>query len=75
MNKISQDWADQLAKTDKAEHRPNNDYGENIFIIMSNEKVSQLGNRAVDNWYSEIQYFDFQKTEEVMSDSTKACNV
>lgn len=73
MNKISQDWADRLAKDDKASHRPNNAYGENIFMIFSSEKVTDLGIKAVDSWYSEIEFFNFQGTNEDMIASTKAC--
>lgn len=75
MNKISQDWANELAKTDHASHRPNNKYGENIFIIMSKDEVTQLGVKAVDNWYSEVKNFNFQQTETEMSASKNACNM
>jgi len=72
LNEISQEWADNLAKKDKASHRPNNSYGENIYIIMSTEKVMDLGKKAVDSWYSENKYFNFQGTNKDMAASTKA---
>jgi len=74
LNKLSQNWANELAKTDKASHRSNNTYGENIYTIKSTEQVTELGVKAVDNWYSEIKYFDFQGTNDDMAASTKACN-
>lgn len=74
ISKISQNWADELAKTDKAAHNPNSGYGENIFIMLSKEKITQLGVKAVDSWYSEAKYFDSQGTDDEMSASTKACN-
>lgn len=74
MNKFSQNWADELAKTDKASHRPNNAYGENIYTIKSTEQVIELGVKAVDSWYSEIKFFNFQGSNDDMAASTKACN-
>lgn len=75
LSDVSQDWADQLAKKDIVTHRPNNVYGENIYVIMSLEKVIDLGIKAVDSWYSEIQYFDLQGTNKDMAASIKACNL
>lgn len=75
LNEISQDWANKLAKTDNASHRPNNEYGENIYIIMSKHEVTEVGVKAVDYWYSEVKYFNFQQTEREMSASKNACNV
>lgn len=74
MNVICQDWADKMVKKNKASHRPNNEYGENIYIIQSSNKVTDLGVKAVDNWYSEIQFFNFQGTDMEMDNSTEACN-
>lgn len=73
LNKISQDWADELAKNDIASHRPNNVYGENIYKIRSTQKITELGVRAVDSWYNEIKFFNFQGTNKDMAASTKAC--
>lgn len=72
LNKFSQNWADELAKTDKASHRPNNAYGENIYTIKSTEQVTELGVKAVDSWYSEIKFFNFQGSNDDMAASTKA---
>lgn len=33
-----------------------------------------LGKKAVDSWYSENKYFNFQGTNKDMAASTKACN-
>lgn len=75
MTELSQDWADNLAKVDVASHRPNNDYGENIYMIWSTEKVPDLGSKSVDSWYSEIELFNFQGTNEEMAASTNARNL
>lgn len=74
LSKFSQEWADQLASVDKASHRPKNVYGENIFIIKSSAPVTELGIRAVDSWYDEIKYFNFQGTNDEMTASTKSRN-
>ncbi|XP_025204884.1 Golgi-associated plant pathogenesis-related protein 1-like [Melanaphis sacchari] len=72
LNEISQNWADELAKTDIASHRPNNAYGENIYYIQSTDKVTELGVKAVNSWYNEIKFFDFQGSEDDMAASKKA---
>lgn len=74
MNAICQDWADKMVKQNKAFHRPNNEYGENIYTILSTNKVTELGVKAVDMWYSEIEFFDFEGTNTEMDNFTKACN-
>ncbi|XP_025411814.1 protein PRY1-like isoform X2 [Sipha flava] len=75
LNAICQDWADKMVKQNKASHRFNNEYGENIYTILSilsTNKVTELGVKAVDSWYSEIEFFDFQGTNTEMDASTKA---
>jgi hypothetical protein len=67
-----------MVKQNKASHRFNNEYGENIYTILSilsTNKVTELGVKAVDSWYSEIEFFDFQGTNTEMDASTKACNL
>lgn len=44
-------------------------------MIMSSEKVMDLGVKAVDNWYQEIKFFDFQETNKDMTASINACNL
>lgn len=75
LNDVGQEWADELAKSDKAFHRPDNAYGENIYMIKSTEKVTDLGTKAVDKWYEEIKFFDSHGTNEKMAASAKACKV
>lgn len=56
-------------------HRPDSNYGENIYAIWPVKKVPQLGTKAVDAWYNEVKYFDFNASETKMSSSNKACNL
>lgn len=65
---------DHLAKIKKMKHRSKRVYGENIFVIQSSQKITKLGTTAVNNWYSEVNYFNFKESENYMSSSTKACN-
>lgn len=58
--KYAQEWADNLAKRDKFEHRPNNKFGENIYMAWSSDPSKQVsGAEAVDSWYSEIKDHTF----------------
>jgi len=56
--KISQAWANELAKKGKMQHSTTK-YGENIY--WNTEPID--GAIAVTNWYSEIKDFDFNKME------------
>ncbi|XP_064457523.1 Golgi-associated plant pathogenesis-related protein 1-like [Ornithodoros turicata] len=60
LTKVAQDWADTLAKRDRFEHRPNNTYGENIYMAWSSDPNKEVpGGDAVDSWYSEIKDYTF----------------
>ncbi|XP_064457520.1 Golgi-associated plant pathogenesis-related protein 1-like isoform X2 [Ornithodoros turicata] len=60
LTKVAQDWADTLAKRDRFEHRPNNSYGENIYMSWSSDPNKEVpGAAAVDSWYSEIKDYTF----------------
>lgn len=58
--KISQAWADNLAKRKTLEHSNNNDYGENIFCVSSSDpNLSITGDEPVKSWYEEIKFHKF----------------
>lgn len=58
--RYAQEWADTLAKRDAFSHRPNNKYGENIYMAWSSDPTKEVtGREAVDSWYSEIQQHQF----------------
>lgn len=75
LNAISEDWANELAEKNQFFHRPNNKYGENLYYIQSTTEVTEVGVSAVDSWYSEIEFFDFQGTSAEMDSATRACNL
>lgn len=55
---MAQDWANHLAQSDTMQHRPNNNYGENIYATTA-DNVN--GKDAVDSWYGECaQYRDYK---------------
>lgn len=54
--KYAQEWADNLAKRDRFEHRQDHKYGENIYMAWSSDPTKEVtGREAVDSWYSEIK--------------------
>ncbi|XP_042859515.1 uncharacterized protein LOC122245623 isoform X2 [Penaeus japonicus] len=60
LNKVAKDWADTIARKDVMQHRPNGQYGENIYCAWSSNPAHQIkGSEAVDSWYSEIKDFRF----------------
>lgn len=60
LNKVAKDWADTIARKDVMQHRPNNQYGENIYCAWSSNPAHKIkGSEAVDSWYSEIKDFRF----------------
>lgn len=75
LNKVSQYWANELAKKDKFVHN-HGIYGENIYMtVFSKTKDIPYGAKAVNAFYDEKKYFDFYGTEKEMIASNKACNI
>ncbi|XP_002735613.1 Golgi-associated plant pathogenesis-related protein 1-like [Saccoglossus kowalevskii] len=61
LNKQAQDWAEQIAKSDRFGHRPNNKYGENIYYAMNSRGLGTLtGEGVVQSWYDEIKKYNFK---------------
>jgi uncharacterized protein YkwD len=52
---FSKEWALYLAKKKQFKHKPNNHYGENLFIISYKTTDGTL---AVNDWASEKQYMN-----------------
>ncbi|KAK7791609.1 hypothetical protein R5R35_008140 [Gryllus longicercus] len=62
MCQYSEEWAKRLATTGKLEHRPNNEFGENLFCVWSSDSNHKVtGREPVDNWYAEIKNHVFGK--------------
>lgn len=60
LSKLSQEWANILIAKDTLEHRPNNEYGENIYCISSTDPNFMVtGDKPVQSWYDEITFYEF----------------
>lgn len=60
LDAFAKEWCESLAKRNKMEHRPNNEYGENLYMA---ENVDVPGELPVKRWYDEIQQYDFNKAK------------
>lgn len=62
LSKYAEEWAKELVKKGKMEHRDQNDYGENIFYAWSSDPNFVVsGKDPVDKWYAEIKDHKFGK--------------
>ncbi|CAL4073851.1 unnamed protein product, partial [Meganyctiphanes norvegica] len=60
LNRFAKEWAIICARRDTMEHRPNNQYGENIYRSWSSTPGHKIkGNVPVESWYEEISDFIF----------------
>ncbi|CAD7077045.1 unnamed protein product [Hermetia illucens] len=50
------EWAQYLADHNEFRHRPNNQFGENLYWASGSNVT---GEDVVDNWYNEIKFYDF----------------
>ncbi|KAK6621336.1 hypothetical protein RUM43_011642 [Polyplax serrata] len=58
--KYAQEWAEELARLDRMEHRKNRKYGENLYCFKStNCGVVATASQACKSWYNEIKNYDF----------------
>ncbi|XP_071948909.1 Golgi-associated plant pathogenesis-related protein 1-like, partial [Antedon mediterranea] len=61
LNKIAQAYADQLAKTDSFRHSKRDGLGENLAMHFSSESTNYSGGEATQQWYSEIEKYNFDR--------------
>ncbi|XP_076264117.1 uncharacterized protein LOC143198658 isoform X2 [Rhynchophorus ferrugineus] len=58
--KCAEEWARHLASRNILEHRPESNYGENIYCLYSSDPTFTInGNTPVDTWYDEIKDHPF----------------
>lgn len=68
MSKLSQKWAEELAKKDAMAYSLNKEYGESIYCGWSADPNTKVSARdCVDKWYSEINDFSFGNEPEVLT--------
>ncbi|XP_066258178.1 uncharacterized protein [Euwallacea similis] len=62
ISKVAEEWAKYLASKNKLEHRPQSNYGENIYCLYSSDSNFKInGNTPVDSWYEEIKNHAFSR--------------
>ncbi|KAJ2943965.1 hypothetical protein O0L34_g8287 [Tuta absoluta] len=68
ISKISQKWAEELAKKDSMAYSLNQKYGESIYCGWSADpNVKVRARDCVEKWYSEINDYSFGREPEVLS--------
>jgi len=56
----AQQWADRLAATNRFDHKPNNDYGENLYSQWATSANADCSaQRAVESWYDECKGYSY----------------
>ncbi len=58
MAAYAQQWAQENARTNTMQHRPNNKYGENIYWVSGG---ALTGAGVADSWYSEAGKYNYGK--------------
>ncbi|XP_055845001.1 uncharacterized protein LOC129911287 [Episyrphus balteatus] len=56
LSQVAKEWAEHLALKDAFYHRPNNEYGENLYYV---EGIPCRAKMAVKAWYDEIDLYDY----------------
>lgn len=61
LNKLAEDWAEHLAQTHTFEHRPNNRYGENLYMMTGGGTGFADAESAFRSWADEEAEYDYDK--------------
>lgn len=62
ISSFSQKWSDYLLSTNKFQHSGTKLYGENLAFFQGyGNNLVTLVKIAIDAWYNEIKYYNFQK--------------
>merc|ERR1719167_1845114 len=59
LSKTAQEWAETLLRENSFRHRPNNKFGENIYMSSRFPAKKPDPKEAVKSWYSEIKRYQF----------------
>lgn len=60
LNRYAQEWAETLAREDRFAHRPNSQYGENLYCLWSSDPNAKANAKDVcRSWYDEIKEYTF----------------
>ncbi|KAJ0181412.1 hypothetical protein K1T71_003497 [Dendrolimus kikuchii] len=68
ITKISQKWAEELAKKDAMAYSLNQNYGESVYCGWSADSNTKIRAKdCVEKWYSEINEYSFGKEPEILN--------
>ena len=56
---MAQKYSEYLASISNMKHSENKNYGENLYYCFSNLEICLTGEKVSENWYSEINDYDF----------------
>ena len=56
----AQEWADQLAKMGRLQHRREDNMGQNLAYMSTSNPDSVTGKQLVQMWYDEIKNYNFK---------------
>ncbi|WP_327117987.1 CAP family protein [Nocardia sp. NBC_01730] len=59
LNKVAEEWAQHLARTHSFEHRPNSEYGENLYMMTSGGSGHAGAAEAFRAWADEEAVYDY----------------
>lgn len=60
LSALAQEWAEKLAREERFAHRPNFEYGENIYCLWSSDRNEKANPReVVRSWYEENKEFNY----------------
>lgn len=70
MNTVAQNWAEYIASQSIMQHSQNHEYGENIYM---RSESADLGIKAVNAWYNEMQFFHPSDNENTVVAKREMC--
>ena len=59
IEKIAQQYSNELAERDVMAHSGNSYYGENLYYCFSSSGICVTGIKASESWYGVEQYYDY----------------
>ncbi|GHH31622.1 CAP family protein [Lentzea cavernae] len=61
VSRTAQEWADHLHETNDFQHRPGNQYGENLYATSRKRSIDSAAADALEAWYRESRGYDYDE--------------
>ncbi|MGW6447483.1 CAP family protein [Lentzea sp. NPDC055074] len=61
VSRTAQEWATHLHDTKAFAHRPDNQYGENLYKAGRSRSIDTVIEKALEDWYAESHRYDYTK--------------